>query len=918
MQEQQPTSSPPPPPPPPPPSSQLFGLACEAENQGLYYLSYLPDNDQTPPMPEQLELANLLAECQRMSSTAALKISVLESEIAALDRFLRAFPPPHHAGASAATASSSSSTAAPAMAISSSGPLPPSSTSSDSQNTITSSFNPFLQPAAALLQQQQQQQQLLQRRKSSTSSATDAAIPKIKIKLNNGSATDLPATLSPTLASPPVDVFTPPFLAAANNPAAPNDAGAANKPADVKHELPPVPHVAHPVSPPTETTKSQQQHPSKKTQQPKRRGKAKTPRRAATVSDDQPTQSGFTLVHYDEDYEHLCNHYGIGQTELLVGDDYSRVKPPQNQVSLTTFWSHIEPWLRDLTEDDLRFLEAQDDDPKLYTVPPLGQPYQELWREQDQSAVADTMMTTTATASNVATGPAFASNLRHPQLQQTYASSAAQQALVASRQHSDAPAKPAKLRERDHHGSVATTTTATTTTKSSILFPSELYAAPLTERLLCALIATNDQQIKMLISDYDEEDLLGLSDEDDAAAAVAGHGGSRNGAPTAAATTNGVKANGDVADMDGVAYTAQNVGQNSFALSSKPDLSSLSAPNGAKVAIAASAAEPTVDVNQNHEIESLEERLKVELKQIGLLDDATTPINVPGANDEICEKLRALQRSLRSQVDVNRKRKRRLYDIASTRMGFQEYQHVLGDIDKQLEHAFQSRYCHKQSKKSKKAKIEGKTQQGQGSKGPPTSAPGGANGPAPLGDDSASSKVSSTPDGASADAKTTDNAASKAAAAGALVSNASTASGLPSHASTFPDNIRSLMEKRALLIREIGAVFLDSLLSIDGTYDRSGAASAVNFDDDNDVHQTLERRFWAVPTQSVFEKVEPSAFEQWRAANGLHRTYTLLNEETSGSTTAAAAPPASTSTSTLPAANDSASRSTTPTPGALE
>jgi transcriptional adapter 3 len=39
-----------------------------------------------------------------------------------------------------------------------------------------------------------------------------------------------------------------------------------------------------------------------------------------------------------------------------VKEDFSKAKPP-TQVSITTFYSSVEPWLRPLREDELGLLE---------------------------------------------------------------------------------------------------------------------------------------------------------------------------------------------------------------------------------------------------------------------------------------------------------------------------------------------------------------------------------------------------------------------------------------------------------------------------------------------------------------------------------------------------------------------------------
>ncbi|ORY30351.1 histone acetyltransferases subunit 3-domain-containing protein [Naematelia encephala] len=65
-----------------------------------------------------------------------------------------------------------------------------------------------------------------------------------------------------------------------------------------------------------------------------------------------------------------------------VNEDFSNVKAP-NQVNFTTFWSGIEPYLREVREDDLAMLGFKADAPESYDIPPRGRHYTEVWDEED-------------------------------------------------------------------------------------------------------------------------------------------------------------------------------------------------------------------------------------------------------------------------------------------------------------------------------------------------------------------------------------------------------------------------------------------------------------------------------------------------------------------------------------------------------
>ncbi|KAI7903698.1 histone acetyltransferases subunit 3-domain-containing protein [Cokeromyces recurvatus] len=63
--------------------------------------------------------------------------------------------------------------------------------------------------------------------------------------------------------------------------------------------------------------------------------------------------------------------------------DFVRVKP-KDQVPITTFWSTLEPYFRNLTEEDRNFLLQKSDQGKPYLIPPLGRHYLEKWAEEEE------------------------------------------------------------------------------------------------------------------------------------------------------------------------------------------------------------------------------------------------------------------------------------------------------------------------------------------------------------------------------------------------------------------------------------------------------------------------------------------------------------------------------------------------------
>jgi transcriptional adapter 3 len=112
---------------------------------------------------------------------------------------------------------------------------------------------------------------------------------------------------------------------------------------------------------------------------------------------------------------------------------------------------------------------------------------------------------------------------------------------------------------------------------------------------------------------------------------------------------------------------------------------------------------------------SFEERLKGELKYIGLLTmsedglgNTTDDLSINWNNredDEICQELRKLQKQLRQQSLENAARKMILEKKVEEQLAYQEYATILDDLDKQVGDAFNKRT--KSIKAKKKRSIGG-------------------------------------------------------------------------------------------------------------------------------------------------------------------------------------------------------------------
>ncbi|EMR10730.1 hypothetical protein PNEG_00880 [Pneumocystis murina B123] len=95
---------------------------------------------------------------------------------------------------------------------------------------------------------------------------------------------------------------------------------------------------------------------------------------------------------------------------------------------------------------------------------------------------------------------------------------------------------------------------------------------------------------------------------------------------------------------------------------------------------------PTIKLDYHN----FEERLKKELKYIGILGDDDINWN-NREDDEISSNLRSLQSQLRHQCAINSARKSKLRELVKEHLAYQEYSIILNDLNKQVEQAFLKR-----------------------------------------------------------------------------------------------------------------------------------------------------------------------------------------------------------------------------------
>lgn len=61
-------------------------------------------------------------------------------------------------------------------------------------------------------------------------------------------------------------------------------------------------------------------------------------------------------------------------------------------------------------------------------------------------------------------------------------------------------------------------------------------------------------------------------------------------------------------------------------------------------------------------------------------------------DDEICAELRKLSRELKEQVAINEFRKKRLLDVCDKQIQYEQYRHVLDNLDSQVEQCYIKRF----------------------------------------------------------------------------------------------------------------------------------------------------------------------------------------------------------------------------------
>lgn len=399
----------------------------------------------------------------------------------------------------------------------------------------------------------------------------------------------------------------------------------------------------------------------------------KNPKSEFVTSQTLPATAIADLGLYSEDNNGLETHgkeffkkkFGVASyperdlQDMLPGEipniDFSKNKPPSNQVQFTTFQTYIESFFRPFSNEDISFLnekniippafEKTDYDPNLtpYLIPKLGQFYADVWAEED------------ATLAAKLNSPAY-----HQSSLDSY--------------------KP--------KGSI-------NTLSDDKLYTEEISCGPLSSRLLSAILSVNEGD------EEDEEKKNSNNNQDD---------NSMKRDSVSEYNTDGLSVIKSVSDED---------------VATKLD----------------SGEDYKVNTEVN-DFYSIEERLKRELKYIGIFMNLPTKASdefASGANDksklklngkatekissvdestgvnssiidtddwikykeddEICAEIRLLQKELKEATSRNKQRKKKLVPIVEEQIAYQEYCTILEDLDKQVDQAYMKRLKAKSKKK---------------------------------------------------------------------------------------------------------------------------------------------------------------------------------------------------------------------------
>jgi hypothetical protein len=214
--------------------------------------------------------------------------------------------------------------------------------------------------------------------------SSEVAAPKIKIKLEERTST--PAVLGPNALFPAKGQIIAPGTSTLPQS---NHSGSFDrkKKADRRNSFN---HVDHELKKGNKTSTASKVLPIS----PHKRGQYSSGRSTTSspVIPTSPTKSGTSILHYSDRHYYYCNFDGPSMgdhsfVEVLHGDDYSKVRVPSQQIPPATFWTYLDPWLREIAEEDLEWLKCKyqsmsEEELRHFVIPNLGKVYSNIWSNE--------------------------------------------------------------------------------------------------------------------------------------------------------------------------------------------------------------------------------------------------------------------------------------------------------------------------------------------------------------------------------------------------------------------------------------------------------------------------------------------------------------------------------------------------------
>lgn len=293
-----------------------------------------------------------------------------------------------------------------------------------------------------------------------------------------------------------------------------------------------------------------------------------------------------------------------------------------------TFWHDMEAYFAPLTDNDLKFCAPQnpENDEVITSIPPLGKYYKDVWQEEDGQPLSE--LARSHSLSNTSKGHSSSESMTEEDNDRFGCGDLTSRILSA-------------LIEENIVTQPITQSTGPTSTSASISTSISISTSNVTENGTSTL--TN------LVESTTSQSIVSQP--------------TMNGTANGIAHLNGKSENGMIT-LD----TSKFLGNFTDSINLPPD------------------APPTYDYTPAG-MYSLEERIKLELRSIGLLDDEDLDTN-QREDDEICSELRKIQKQLRDRIISTNDLRLRLYSLVSHGIQKQETDKKERAANEQLERTY--------------------------------------------------------------------------------------------------------------------------------------------------------------------------------------------------------------------------------------